>query len=366
VIAAFDAPRDPVVAAWGRQVPALLHARLTALPGVRARLAIDTPRPRAPRAPGELLLEGTVEGGEEVRLVARLVRGAEGETLLARAESFSARELFRRLEALAADVARAIGLELPPPEPARAALATSYTALRDWLRAIDLSEEPDLPLELEDRRRKLEWLLLAVEADPSFAPAADALLEAGLKAHERGLVRESRRALELLARLSPRDPRAVYVLGELALAHGLADEAAAQFRRCLARDAAHPGAAFRLGLFADEEGDREAAKGYFKTAGEAPGGRPEALLLLGILCAEDGERDLARRAFTGACRLDPEGKVGDLARFELTRAEPGEGGDPVGSLATRTLATIADGALAVAPAPAGKPSRRRGGGARRR
>jgi len=316
VIAAFEAPRDPVVEAWGRTVPALLYRRLTSLAGVKARLAIDALRPPTPRGPADLLLEGEVAGGPQVSLRVRLVLGPERAPVFEREARFGARELFARLEALAADVARAIGLELPP-RPLGTAPTTSYMTLRDYMRAIDLSEEPDLPLELEDRRRKLEWLLLAVEADPSFSPAADALLEAGLRAHESGLLGESRRALELLSRMAPRDVRATYVLGELSLAEGAPDEAAGLFRRCLARDPNHVDAAFRLGILADQEGDREAAKSFFRTAGEAPCARADALLLLGIICAEDGERDAASRAFARASALDPEGKVGDVARCKL-------------------------------------------------
>jgi tetratricopeptide (TPR) repeat protein len=320
LITAFEAPRDPLVEAWGRQVPVLLHERLARVEGVRARLALDPPRGRAKLRPTDLLLEGAVSGGEEVTLAIRLLRGLDRETILERRERFRVRELFAKLDGLAADVARALGAQLPPA-PAPGPKPTSFTTLRDYLRAKDLDEDPDLPLELEDRRRKLEWLLLAVEADPAFAPAADALLEAGLRAHESGLVREARSALELLSRLQPRDARASYVLGELALMDGSLDEAAAHFRRCLVRDPLHAGASFRLGLLADEEGDREAAKGYFKTAGEAKDGRVEALLLLGILCAEDGERELAGRAWAKAAELDPEGRVGLLAQQELDRAQ---------------------------------------------
>lgn len=319
LITAFETPRDPTVAAWGRQVPVLLHERLARLQGVRARLSIDGVCPPKPLRPGEVVLAGAVSGGEEVALTVRLRRAREDEPLLVREERFEVRDLFRRLDALAADVARALGATPPPTRPN--SFATSFPALRDYLRAIDLSEDPDLPLEIEDRRRKLEWLLLAVEADPSFVPAADALLEAGLRAHESGLCREARRALELLARLSPRDTRATYVLGELALFYGSVDEAAAHFRRCLVREPAHAGASFRLGLLADDEGDREAAKGYFRNAARNPEGlrSVEALLLLGILCAEDGERAAADEAWSRAAELDPKSVAGVAARAELHR-----------------------------------------------
>lgn len=321
LITAFKAPRDPAVSAWGRQVPVLMHERLARIEGVRARLAIDGVEPPPKLRPHEVVLAGAVSGGEQVALTIRLHRGQDGEPILVREERFGARSLFRRLDELAADVARALGARLAPAPVL--SYETSFPALRDWLRAIDLSEDPDLPLELEDRRRKLEWLLLAVEADPHFQPAADALLEAGLRAHESGLCRESRRALELLARLAPRDGRATYVLGELALLYGSADEAAAQFRRCVARDPGHAGASFRLGMLADEEGDREAAKGHFRLAGCGSSGRRslEALLLLGILHAEDGERDAADEAWKRAAELDPSGQAGVLARVELMRSE---------------------------------------------
>ncbi len=185
------------------------------------------------------------------------------------------------------------------------------------MRAIDLTEEADLPLELEDRRRKLEWLLLSIEADPNFSPAADALLEAGLRAHEQGLVREARKALELLSRLAPQDPRAPYVLGELSLLSSSPDEAAGYFRRCLAREPAHRAARFRLGLLADEEGDREAAKLHLGIAGAGPDGSVDALLLLGIICAEEGDRRGARRAWSRAAALDPLGQAGVAALRRL-------------------------------------------------
>jgi tetratricopeptide (TPR) repeat protein len=319
LITAFEAPRDPVVAAWGRQVPVLLHERIARIEGVRARLALDVARLPGRLKATDFVLEGEVTAGEEVSLAIRLLRGLDREPLLERDERFGVRELFARLDDLAADVARALGASAPTPAPGPK--PTSFTALRDYVRAIDLAEDPDLPLALEDRRRKLEWLLLSVEADPGFGPAADALLEAGLRAHESGLVGEARRALLLLSRMAPLDARAGYVLGELALMDGAIDEAEAHFRRCLARDPQHAGASFRLGLLADEEGDREAAKGYFKTAGESPHGRRvEALLLLGILCAEDGERPAADRAWAKAAELDPEGKAGSVARSELAKA----------------------------------------------
>lgn len=314
IITAFDAPRDPEIAAWGRQVPVLLYERLAQSEGVRARLSLEGAAPSKAR---EAVLEGTVEGGAEVWLAVRLTSGTPPRAILERIERFPSGELFARLDKLAEDVARALGAEPPPVQAARG--TASFPALRDYLRAIDLAEEADLPLELEDRRRKLEWLLLAVEADPAFRPAADALLEAGLRAHERGLVRESRKALELLARLAPRDARAAYVLGELALLHGSIDEAQACFQRCVAREPGHRDARFRLGLIADEEGDREAAKSHFRAAGAGAEGRVEALVLLGILCAEDGDRGAARDAWARAAALDPFGKVGLGAAKRLER-----------------------------------------------
>jgi tetratricopeptide (TPR) repeat protein len=311
VITAFDAPRDPAVAAWGRQVPALLFERLSRAEGCRARLALDWPSLR--RSVPQAVLHGSVEGGVQVHLRARLTAPGSIDPLLERSERFASAELFERLDRLAADVARALGAEPPTGDPVLG--TASYPALRDYLRAIDLSEEPDLPLELEDRRRKLEWLLLSVEADPSFRPAADALLEAGLRAHEHGLVRESRKALELLTRLRPRDPRAPFVLGELAYLYGSVDEAQAFFQRCVARMPDHRDAQFRLGLIADEEGDRESAKRHFRVAGEE--GRVEALLLLGILCAEDGDRRAARAAWSRAASLDPNGQAGVAAERRL-------------------------------------------------
>lgn len=322
LITAFDSPRDPIVAAWGRQVPVLLHQRLAAAPGLRPRLALELDRPPNPLRPSEVLLEGQVRGGEQVTLSIRLSRGAGSHPILVREQTFRSRDLFARLDELAADVARALGARLPPR--GANAPATSFMALRDYIRAIDLSEEPDLPLELEDRRRKLEWLLLAVEADPSFVPACDALIEAGLKAHQCGLVSEARKALELLSRLQPRDPRASFVLGELALIYGSVDEAAAHFKRCLSRDSNHPRASLRLGMIADEEGDREGAKEHFRTAGAGPEGSVEALMLLGILCAEDGEADAASAAWRKAAEIDPNGEAGIAARLELERGPAAE------------------------------------------
>lgn len=300
VITAFEPPLQPEFAAWGRQVPVLLHERLSRAPGVRARLHLDG----AVRvSPPQAMLSGSVAAGPDVQLFVRLLRGREAPPVLERAERFPSGEFFRRLDRLAADVATALGSEPPPRSEAFA--TDSLVALRDYLRAIDLAEDADLPLELEDRRRKLEWLLLSVEADPAFRPAADALLEAGLRAHEQGLVREARKALELLARLAPHDPRAPYVLGELAWLHGSPDEAAAFFRRCIAREPAHRDARFRLGLIADEDGDRESAKEHFREAGAGQDGRVEALVLLGILYAEEGDRAAAREAWSRAAALDP-------------------------------------------------------------
>jgi tetratricopeptide (TPR) repeat protein len=317
VITAFEAPRDPEVAAWGRQVPALLYERLAGVGGVRARLSLEGAG--APPRGRDALLEGAVEGGAEVRLVVRLTSGVPPRAILEREDRFPSKDLFERLDRLAADVARALGASPPPARLSRG--TASFPALRDYLRAIDLAEESDLPLELEDRRRKLEWLLLAVEADPAFRPAADALLEAGLRAHESGLFRESRKALELLARLAPLDSRAPYVLGELALLHGSVDEAQAYFQRCVARAPEHRDARFRLGLMADEEGDRESAKSHFRAAGAGEEGRAEALVLLGILCAEDGDREAARAAWARAAELDPRGRVGLRAAKKLERPD---------------------------------------------
>jgi tetratricopeptide (TPR) repeat protein len=317
IIAEFTAPRDPAVAVWGRQVPAILHRRLAKARGLRARLWLEP----APIASGwhDAVLRGEVTGGVDVMLALDLRRAPDAAAVFERRIRFRSSEFFQTLDRLADDVARALGAA---PPPARVLHETpSFPALRDYLRAIDLSEETDLPLELEDRRRKLEWLLLSVEADPAFRPAADALLEAGLRAHEQGLVSEACKALELLSRLAPHDPRAPYVLGELAYLDSSVDQAAAYFRRCLARDPAHRDARFRLGLIADEEGDRRAAKLHLREAGAGIGGRVDALVILGIICAEEGDRAGARDAWERAAARAPAGVAGLAAHRRLERLD---------------------------------------------
>lgn len=203
---------------------ALLHGRLDRAPGWRVRLDADGACSGANGC--DAVLRAEVGAGETICWSVVLARGGTlrgdtplappgggAETVFDLRERFSFRELFARVDGLAAAAARALGSELPPLDPRPA--PTRYLALRDYLRAADLMDGADAPLEAPDRRRKLELLLLAVEAEPLWRPAGDALIEAALRAHEKGLRREARRSLDLLARLAPLDPRARYVLDEL-------------------------------------------------------------------------------------------------------------------------------------------------------
>ncbi len=247
VIEAFEAPAGSLAAAWARQVPTLLARALARAKGLRPRLRLEARamRPGEPRNGAIAWARGRVVAGAEVEIEVRVALGPaiDDEPALARVLRFPAGELLPRLEGLAAEVCAAIRREPPDAPDAPGALAsTSPHAIRDYVRALDLTDEDDAPLEAPDRRRKLELLLLAVESDPAFAPARDALLEAALRAHEKGLRREARAALGLLSRLAPRDARAPYVLGELALLDARPDEetARAAFARALALDPGGP------------------------------------------------------------------------------------------------------------------------------
>jgi Flp pilus assembly protein TadD len=376
VVEVFDAPPGPAMAAWARQVPTLLHRRLALVPGIRPRLWLEgngSGNGHGHAGGGEpaARLRGRVEAGpfgiappvparngtrerSTVHLDVLLTRGTNGHErlLLSRSLRFPAGELLPRLAGLAVEVSAALGVDVAGAAGAGepAARAASAVAIRDYLRAIDLTDDEGEPLEAMDRRSKLDLLLLAVEADASFEPARDALLEAALRAHEKGLRREATKALNLLARLAPGDPRAPYVLGELAFQDDRWDEAAAFFRRCLARAPEHVGAHQRLGVLAWWDGDRDAARDHLRAAarfdeivaadgsaacavdgggnggaeprGEVDGASLEALFLLGVLFAEEGETALARAAFARVAALDPEGRRGPAsiaARRQLRR-----------------------------------------------
>jgi tetratricopeptide (TPR) repeat protein len=289
-------------------LPAILHNRLAEVAGLRTRLDLEG---SLRQHPAEVLLEGALSFAPGSRSRPGVIgwtiqlREAEGEPLLTRGERFQPTALFRKIEQLACDVAQALGLKMARRVTGRG--PRTFVAIRDYLRATDL-DDGRVPLELEDRRLALEWLLLSVEADPSFRPARDALLESVLRAHEAGLHGEARRSLYMAARLSPRDARVPFVHGELAWLDGMTDEAVAAYRRCLRLEPGHGDAHFKLGLLMDREGDRGAAKQHFKAAGRR--GCVEALLLYGILCAEDGERRKARSAWARAEVIDPSALAG--------------------------------------------------------
>jgi tetratricopeptide (TPR) repeat protein len=249
-VLACETVREPSMRALGRQLPALAHGRLRSADRLSAYLEIDgTERPHAGDAvlSGELRITPERPGATDVPVLEWTVRLAEhGATapLLEQRYLFPVDAVFESVERVTDDVSEA--LELAPPTRNVPRCATqSFPALRDWLRAVDLDDGAD-DLETDDRLRALEWLLLAVEADPAFEPARDALLVSGLRAHGQGMRREARRALRLGAQLAPLDARLPYVLGELLTMDERRDEAVRAYRRCVSVDPDHPQALGRL------------------------------------------------------------------------------------------------------------------------
>ncbi|GIW72416.1 MAG: hypothetical protein KatS3mg102_1958 [Planctomycetota bacterium] len=242
-VLACRAPRDPSLAAWGRRLPALVHERLRQVQGLCCRLDLEgTPRGR----PGEWLLAGRVAVVPERPSPAQtprvlwqwwLVEAGAPAPVLERRLRFPPEALFASVERVAELTAQALGHAAPRP-PACYPATGSFFALRDWLRAVDL-DDGHTELEEEDRRRALEWLLLAVEADPGFGPARDALLISALRAHAQGLRREARRAVRLGSLLAPLDARLPYVLAELLALDARLEDAARAYRRCVSVDPEH-------------------------------------------------------------------------------------------------------------------------------
>ncbi len=128
LIASFDAPREPEVAAWGRQVPAVLHERLSQARGLRVRLWPE-PGPVGGAIPREALLTGEVDAGTEVAIGLRLLGPGRADPVYERLARFPVRSFFASRDRLADDVARALGASPPPPRAVRE--TGSFPALRD-------------------------------------------------------------------------------------------------------------------------------------------------------------------------------------------------------------------------------------------
>lgn len=143
------------------------------------------------------------------------------------------------------------------------------------------------------------------------APAARALMDAGLSAEASGDLPGARRSYERAALLAPSDPRPLVYAGNAAFATGALGDAVAAFQEALARDSldteAHNNLAWTL-LTRDLDGDLAEAARHAEKAVSLAGDRPEFTHTLAMIELRRGNRqraeDLLVRALGQAIESD--------------------------------------------------------------
>ena len=311
--------RDLGATAEGRAfadgISEMVATRLAQAPELRVAMPFDGAAMRegddvatvARRAGASAVVRGTVQrGGGDVRVTVSLIDAGSGRTLAATTATRAATDLFALQDAVAEDLLRALGREMPP-RPAVAAAALGAEDQRRFTEAVGLLQRVRDEESVDRAIVELESVLRnARESGSVNALLARALLFKSRLARRKALMEQATLYASRGVALSPHDPEAHITLGQVQNASGLFADAVTSFEKALALRPQSPDALLGLADAYNGQGRAgDAEKMYQKVLALRPD-ETGAMMRYGGFCYRQGRYEEAAKYFRKTSELVPD------------------------------------------------------------
>jgi len=301
--------------AFADGISEMVATRLAQAPGLRVAMPFDGAPMRegddettlAKRSGASAVVRGTVQrGGGDVRVTVSLIDAESGRTLAATTATRAAIDLFALQDAVAEDLLRALGRQVPPRAPVAAAVLGADDQRR-------VTEAVGLLQRVRDER-SVDRAIIELESvlrNARESGTVNALLARALVVKSRLARRPALReqAAIYAARgvsLSPQDPETYLTLGLVQNASEHPAEAVQSFQRSLALRPQNPDALLGLGDSYNALGRAaEAEKLYQQVLALRPD-ETNALSRYGAFCYGQGRYEEAAKYFQKVSELVPD------------------------------------------------------------